>query len=207
MEKNTSEVIKNLTKSSMEEQNVLSPELKSIMELEKLLSNHNISIDDYSDAFFAINTAHSKGIIKNPLRFYLALRNASVVLKPDDGEKRLEFYKNLVNTVDYVIAVNTKSYFSIDCDLHSYNEFLQSSIQQSKYITFETFKKAYYLFELYVLLGIKTNNFYEFMCLLNEAYVAETDEITEIIDITNMKAKLSAYIESYKKEYGKKNTR
>ena len=74
---------------------------------------------------------------------------------------------------------------------------------QNDFITFEIFKKCYYLFELYVLAEIKGSNFFEFISLLNEAYV-KTEQINEIIDLTNMKTRLSSYIESYKKEYSKK---
>ena len=39
------------------------------------------------------------------------------------------------------------------------------------------FKKCYYLFELYVLAEIKGSNFFEFISLLNEAYV-KTEQIS-----------------------------
>ena len=74
---------------------------------------------------------------------------------------------------------------------------------QNDFITFEMFKKCYYLFELYVLAGIDGSNFFEFISLLNEAYV-KTEQINEIIDLTNMKTRLSSYIQTYKNDYGKK---
>lgn len=185
---------------------ILTEEEKDIMELEKVLSNQSISINDYSNAFFTINTAQSKGIIKNPLRFYLALKNASVVVKADDNGSQLDVYKNLVNTVNYLISEYAKKYISSDIDLDNYIGVLQNSIEESKYITFDVFKSAYYLFEVYVLAGIKGNKFYDFICALNESYV-ESDKVNEIIDLTNMKARLSSYIESYKKDYSKKIVR
>ena len=91
----------------------------------------------------------------------------------------------------------------INQNLEEYSENLQATMLQNDFITFEMFKKCYYLFELYVLAGINGSNFFEFISLLNEAYV-KTEQINEIIDLTNMKTRLSSYIESYKKEYSKK---
>ena len=68
------------------------------------------------------------------------------------------------------------------------------------------FKECYYLFELYVLAGIKGSNFFEFISLLNEAYV-KTEQINEIIDLTNIKTRLSGYIQTYMNDFNKKYSR
>lgn len=183
---------------------VLSMEEKNILEIEKVLITENISVDNYLDYFFKINTAYSTGIVKNPLRLYLALRNASVIVNANDKDNQIEVYDNVVNTVNYLISNYAKAYINEDTNLEKYSENLQATMLQKDFITFEMFKKCYYLFELYVLAGIKGSNFFEFISLLNEAYV-KTEQINEIIDLTNMKTRLSTYIESYKKEHSKKN--
>lgn len=183
---------------------VLSMEEKNILEIEKVLITENISVDNYLDYFFKINTACSTGIVKNPLRVYLALRNANVILSANDKDNQIEVYDNVVNTVNYLISNYAKAYINEDTNLEKYSENLQATMLQNDFITFEMFKKCYYLFELYVLAGIKGSNFFEFISLLNEAYV-KTEQINEIIDLTNMKTRLSTYIESYKKEHSKKN--
>lgn len=187
----------------MNNKEVLSMEEKNILEVEKELINENVSVDNYLDYFFKINIACSTGIFKNPLRLYLALRNANVIVSTNDKDNQIEVYKNVVNTVEYLISNYAKGYINEDNNLEKYSENLQATMLQTDFITFEMFKKCYYLFELYVLAGIKGSKFFEFISLLNEAYV-ETDNINEIIDLTNMKTRLSTYIESYKKEHCKK---
>ena len=178
--------------------------IEDVLEIEKkLLDNDNINVDTYLDYFFKINTACSTGIVKNPLRLYLALRNANVIVNADENDNLFEAYKNVVNTVKYLIQYYAKEYITEDVNLEKYSESLQACILQNNYVNFEMFKKSYYLFELYVLAGIKGSNFFEFISLLNEAYV-KTEQINEIIDLTNMKTRLSLYIESYKKENNKK---
>lgn len=177
--------------------------IKDILEIEKKLINENISVDTYLDYFFKINTACSTGIAKNPLRFYLALRNANVIVSADENDNLFEAYKNVVNTVKYLISYHAKEYITEDVNLEKYSESLQASILQNNYVNFEMFKKSYYLFELYVLAGIKGNKFFEFINLLNGVYV-KTDKINEIIDLTNMKARLSTYIKSNTKDNNKK---
>lgn len=181
---------------------VLSMEEKNILEIEKVLITENISVDNYLDYFFKINTACSTGIVKNPLRLYLALKNANVILSANDKDNQIEVYKNVVNTVEYLISNYAKRYINED-DNRVCRENLQAIILQNDFITFEMFKNCYYSFELYVLAGIKGSNFFEFISLLSEVYV-KTEQINEIIDLTNMKIRLSSYIESYKKEYSKK---
>ena len=182
---------------------VLSMEEKKILEIEKVLITENISVDNYLDYFFKINTACSTVIFKNPLRLYLALRNANVILSANYKDNQIEVYDNVVNTVNYLISNYAKTYINENNNLEKYSENLQATMLQNDFITFEMFRKCYYLFELYVLAGIKGSNFFEFISLLNEAYV-KTEQINEIIDLTNMKTRLSSYIESYKKEYSKK---
>ncbi len=177
---------------------------KDILEIEKKLINENISVDTYLDYFFKINTACSTGVAKNPLRLYLALRNAKVIVSADENDNLINSYKNVVNTVKYLISFYAKEYITEDTNLEKYNESLQAFILQNNCINFEMFKKNYYLFELYILAGIEGNKFIEFINLLNKAYV-KTDKINEIIDLTNMKARLSIYINAYSKEHDKKN--
>lgn len=177
--------------------------IKDILEIEKKLINENISVDTYLDYFFKINTACSTGIAKNPLRLYLTLRNANVIVSADENDNLFEAYKNVVNTVKYLISFYAKEYITEDTNLEKYSENLQATILKNDFITFEMFKKCYYLFELYVLAGIRGNKFFEFINLLNGVYV-KTDKINEIIDLTNIKTRLSTYIESYKKEHSKK---
>lgn len=177
--------------------------IKDILKIEKKLINENISVDTYLDYFFKINTACSTGIAKNPLRLYLALRNANVILSANDKDNQIEVYDNVVNTVNYLISNYAKAYINENNNLEKYSENLQATMLQNDFITFEMFKQCYYLFELYALAGIKGSNFFEFISLLNEAYV-KTEQINEIIDLTNMKTRLSSYIESYKKENSKK---
>lgn len=203
MENNVDEMINKLVENNSDNKEVLSDDEKNYMELEKELRTKSININEYSYYFFKINTACSKGTIKNPLRFYLALKNASVVVRADENGSQFDVYKNLVNTVNYLISEYAKRYISDDNNLDSYNEALQASILQNGYITFEGFKESYYLFELYVLAGIKGNKFFDFVSLLNEVYV-KTDKINEIIDLTNMKTRLSDYIQTYNNDYGKK---
>lgn len=203
MKNNVEDMINKLVENNSDNKEVLSDEEKNYMELEKELRTQSVSVDNYSNYFFMINTACSKGIIKNPLRFYLALKNANVVVNANEKDNRLEVYNTIVNTVNYLISKYAEGYISMDDGIDSYNEVLQSSIMQSGYITFEGFKESYYLFELYVLAGIKGNKFFDFVSLLNEVYV-KTDNINEIIDLTNMKARLSSYIQTYKNDYGKK---
>lgn len=178
--------------------------IKDILEIEKNLINENISVDTYLDYFFKINTACSTGIAKNPLRLYLALRNANVIVNADENDNLFEAYKNVVNTVKYLIQYYAKEYITEDVNLEKYSESLQASILQNNYVNFEMFKKSYYLFELYVLAGIRGNKFFEFINLLNGVYV-KTDKINEIIDLSNMKTRLSTYIKAYTKENSKKN--
>ena len=185
---------------------VLSMEEKNILEIEKVLINENISVDNYLDYFFKINTACSTGIVKNPLRLYLALRNANVILSANDKDNQIEVYDNVVNTVNYLISNYAKAYINDDNNLEKCSGSLQAALLENNCIAFEMFKKCYYLFEVYVLAGIKGSNFFKFISLLNEAYV-NTNQIYEIIDLTNMKARLSSYIESYKKDYSKKIVR
>ena len=177
--------------------------IKDILKIEKKLINENISVDTYLDYFFKINTACSTGIAKNPLRLYLALRNANVILSANDKDNQIEVYDNVVNTVNYLISNYAKAYINEDTNLEKYSENLQAAMLQNDFITFEMFKNCYYLFELYVLVGIKGSNFFKFISLLSEAYV-KTEQINEIIDLTNMKTRLSSYIESYKKENSNK---
>ena len=177
--------------------------IKDILEIEKKLINENISVDTYIEYFFKINTACSIGVAKNHLRLYLALRNANVIVNADENENLLEDYKNVVNTVKYLISFYAKEYITEDTNLEKYSENLQATILKNDFITFEMFKKCYYLFELYVLAGIKGNKFFEFISLLDGTYV-KTDKINEIIDLTNMKARLSTYIKAYAKENNKK---
>ena len=70
---------------------------KNILEIEKVLITENISVDNYLDYFFKINTACSTGIVKNPLRLYLALRNANVILSANDKDNQIEVYDKLFN--------------------------------------------------------------------------------------------------------------
>lgn len=177
--------------------------IKDILEIEKKLINDNINVDTYLDYFFKINTACSTGLAKEPLRFYLALRNANVTVSANDKDNQIEVYDNVVNTVNYLISNYAKAYINENNNLEKYSENLQATMLQNDFITFEMFKQCYYLFELYALAGIKGSNFFEFISLLSEAYV-KTEQINEIIDLTNMKTRLSSYIESYKKEYSKK---
>ena len=177
--------------------------IKDILEIEKKLVNDNINVDTYLDYFFKINTACSTGLAKEPLRLYLALRNANVILSANDKDNQIEVYKNVVNTVEYLISNYAKGYIMNEDDNRVCRENLQAIILQNDFITFEMFKKCYYWFELYVLAGIKGSNFFEFISLLSEVYV-KTEQINEIIDLTNMKIRLSSYIESYKQEHSKK---
>ena len=91
---------------------VLSMEEKNILEIEKVLITENISVDNYLDYFFKINTACSTGIVKNPLRLYLALRNANVILSANDKDNQIEVYDNVVNTVNYLISNYAKAYIN-----------------------------------------------------------------------------------------------
>lgn len=178
--------------------------IEDVLEIEKkLLDNDNINVDTYLDYFFKINTACSTGLAKEPLRLYLALRNANVTVSANDKDNQIKVYDNVVNTVNYLISNYAKAYINDDNNLEKCSGSLQAALLENNCITFEMFKKCYYLFELYVLAGIKGSNFFEFISLLNEAYV-NTNQINEIIDLTNMKTRLSSYIESYKKENNKK---
>ena len=134
-----------------------------------------------------------------------------------DVEKMANYFENMKRSA-IQIAIENSYYFAVayfaviisnniavlsNNNLEKYSENLQATMLQNDFITFEMFKQCYYLFELYALAGIKGSNFFEFISLLNEAYV-KTEQINEIIDLTNMKTRLSSYIESYKKENSKK---
>ena len=162
--------------------------IKDILEIEKNLINENISVDTYLDYFFIINTACSTGIAKNPLRLYLALRNANVIVNADENDNLFEAYKNVVNTVKYLIQYYAKEYITEDVNLEKYSESLQASILQNNYVNFEMFKKSYYLFELYVLAGIRGNKFFEFINLLNGVYV-KTDKGFKLIRVVKLSKK------------------
>ena len=114
------------------------------MELEKELRTQSISVDNYSNYFFMINTACSKGIIKNPLRFYLALKNANVVVNANEKDNRLEVYNTIVNTVNYLISNYAKAYINENNNLEKCSDSLQVALLENNCIAFEMFKKCYY---------------------------------------------------------------
>lgn len=177
----------------MENNNTILEE-KDFIKIENELSTGSISVDTYLDYFFKINTAVSKGIIKNPIRLYLALRNANVVVNVSGKEldNKISVYNNVINTVNYLISYYAKEYINADNDLDEYSDSLKEAINNKGFITFDVFKDAYYVFELYVLAEIKGNEFSKFVNLLSESFV-KTDNINEIIDLTNMKNRLSSY--------------
>ena len=116
---------------------VLSMEERNILEIEKVLITENISVDNYLDYFFKINTACSTGIVKTPLRPYLALRNANVILSANDKDNQIEVYDNVVNTVNYLISNYAKTYINENNNLEKYSENLQATMLQNDFITFE----------------------------------------------------------------------
>lgn len=177
-------------------ENNVNLEEKDFIKIENELSTESISVDTYLDYFFKINTAVSKEIVKNPIRLYLALRNANVVVNGNELDNKIAVYSNVINTVNYLISFYAKEYINVDYDLNDYSSSLKDAIDSKGFITFDVFKDAYYLFELYVLAGINGSDLFDFVNLLNGIYV-RTDDVNEIIDLTNMKNRLSSYVKQY----------
>ena len=125
--------------------------IKDILEIEKKLDNDNINVDTYLDYFFKINIACSTGLAKEPLRLYLALRNANVTVSANDKDNQIKVYDNVVNTVNYLISNYAKAYINENNNLEKHSENLQATMLQNDFITFEMFKKCYKFDELNIL--------------------------------------------------------
>lgn len=179
-------------------ENNVNLEEKDFIRIENELRAGTISVDTYLDYFFKINTAVSKGIVKNPLRLYLALKNANVVVNVNGNEldNKIAVYNNVINTVNYLISYYAKEYINVDYDLDKYTNLLKKIADNYEFIDFNKFKEAYYFFELCVLAEIDNGYLLFFVNLLNGIYV-RTDDVNEIIDLNNMKNRLSSYVKQY----------
>ena len=162
---------------------------------EKLLTER-ISIDTYFSCLDKINWAFEEASIKNPLEYYLLLKNANVVVTMGTNFSELKKYKD-----ENYLMWNT---LIDNCAMKYINELEESFIQNGS-ITFNQFMEVYNIFE--EIKGCKVdsrkNKFYELIKFLSEVNV-QTRNSEEMMNLINMKAELKSYIDSYKQEHSKK---
>ena len=162
---------------------------------EKLLTER-ISIDTYFSCLDKINWAFEEASIKNPLEYYLLLKNANVVVTMGTNFSELKKYKD-----ENYLMWNT---LIDNCAMKYINELEESFIQNGS-ITFNQFMEVYNIFE--EIKGCKVdsrkNKFYELIKFLSEVNV-QTRNSEEMMNLINMKAELKSYIDSYKQEHSQK---
>ena len=161
---------------------------------EGLLNVHNISVDTYLRCFAKINRASLLGTIKNPLEFYILLRNVNVI---DAIGTYSDGYRE-INAMLWNFLIDNYA----DRYLNKLNETL---IVNKRCITLEQFMEVYYIFEEIKGCKVDTskNKVYELIKFLSEVNV-QTRNCDEMMNLINMKAELKSYVDSYKIEQSKK---
>lgn len=157
---------------------------------EKLLTER-ISIDTYFSCLDKINWAFEEASIKNPLEYYLLLKNANVVVTMGTNFSELKKYKD-----ENYLMWNT---LIDNCAMKYINE-LEESFMQNGSIPFNQFMEVYNIFERVKGCKVDTsrNMVYELIRYLSEVSV-KNDNSVEMIYLINMKIELLSYVDSYKK--------